>query len=182
MTTAISRSKVKIYIGDVSATGVAGAVAASAILGEIKSYDATGGEKDVESDAVFGGYVDKEKPQSQFEISLEIVPSLGADASQFDAMKYAADTTNEGYYTSSATTALQPKDKVVIIEATDGTSHKSLAWNNCNVTVLDVSQNADDNRSYNMTLKLAPTTSDGTPNFMTANVLASSLVEFSVLV
>lgn len=180
--TAISRNKVKIYIGDAGTTGVELAVTAGAIVGQIKNYDKSGGEKDVESDPVFGGFVDKEKPVSQFELSLEIIPSLDTDASLFDAMIYASDSTNSGYYTSSSKTALQPTDKVVVIEANDGEGNeKTTAWNNCNVTVLDISHNADDNRSYNMTLKLAPETSDGQPNFMTADVAASDLVEFAAL-
>ncbi len=64
---AISRSKVNIYI--VSAdTALSDLTATDIYKGDIKSYSKSGGEKDVESDPVFGGFVDKEKPISQVEL------------------------------------------------------------------------------------------------------------------
>jgi len=180
--TAISRSKVSIYIVDAD-TAISSLAATDVITGEIKSYSKSGGEKDVESDPLFGGFVDKEKPISQFELSLDIVPSVGADASLFDEMAYAVQTvSSKTVYTSSSATAYQPSDKMVVIYATDGTTHKTLAYNNCNVTVLDIEHNADDNRTYNMTLKLAPETSEGKPNFMTGNLAATAMPEWSTLI
>ena len=63
--TAVARSKTNLYImdADVNASDL---VASDIITGEIKSYAKTGGETDVESDPVFGGYVDKEKPVTLF--------------------------------------------------------------------------------------------------------------------
>ncbi len=169
--TAISRNKVKLWV--VPSGTAASALVSTAVYdettkptgyisGEIKSYSKTGGETDVESDPVFGGYVDKEKPQSQFELEFEIVPSL-EKADIWEAMVYGYDTTNKAYTTAKAA----PSDRAVFIEAVDGTSNPA-AWgfNNCNVTVLDQEHNADDNMSKTMTLKFGPTDSDGNPNFL----------------
>jgi len=168
--TAISRSKTSIYIVDAD-TNLSALVATDIFKGDIKSYSKSGGEKDVESDPVFGGYVDKEKPTSQMEISLEVVPLLDSDKSnRWDAMIYAKDlaSTSIDVYTTASETSTEPNDKLVVLSALTGTgTYKVHAYNNCSVTVLDLEHNADDNRTYNMTMKLSPATDDGVANFMT---------------
>ncbi len=182
--TAISRSKTNIYIVN---AGVAPStlVATDIYKGDIKSYSKSGGETDVDSEAVFGGFIDKEKPTSQIEISLEIVPLLDGDkADRWDSMIYAIDVANPGsvIYTTASETSTQSSDKQVIIEASSGTeAYKTYAYNNCKVTVLDMEHNADDNRSYNMTLKFSPTTDDGVANLMTGKVKATALPAWTTL-
>jgi len=178
--TAISRSKVKIYIvpADTVASGLA---STDVISGEIKSYSKSGGDKDVESDALFGGYIDKEKPTSQVEIALEIVPSLGTNSDLWDAIAYAEDVANAGVYTMASDTSTQPDDRAVFIQALNGSDYKSFGFNNCNVTLLDMEHNADDNRTYNMTLKFSPTNSDGVSNFMTSDLAVTALPAWTAL-
>jgi hypothetical protein len=98
---AISRSKVKLYImpADTSASTLA---STDVISGEIKSYSKSGGEDDVESDPVFGGYVDKEKPTSQFEMEFEIVPALDSTAIDWEKYVYGYDVTAAAYTSTSA--------------------------------------------------------------------------------
>jgi len=181
--TAISRSKTSIYIVDAD-TAASTLAATDVFKGDIKSYSKSGGEKDVESDPVFGGFVDKEKPISQVEISLEIVPLLdSAKSDRWDEMAYTTD--DAGVFTmatqTSGTSSL-PSEKMVVIQAFNGTSaYKSLAYNNCSVTVLDLEHNADDNRSYNMTLKFSPTDDNGVSNFMTKGIAATALPAWSEL-
>lgn len=167
--TAISRSKTKIWVVPVN-TAASSLVSTSAystsntlgyIAGEVKSYSKTGGETDVESDPVFGGYVDKEKPQSQFELEFEIVPSL-EKGDYWEAMVYGYDSTNAAYTTAAAA----PGDRAVFIEADDGTNPAAWGFNNCNVTVLDMEHSADDNQTKMLTLKFSPTDNDGKPNFI----------------
>ena len=193
--TAISRSKTKIWIvssdTDPSTLKSTAAVdvdntALGFLSGDIKSYSKSGGDNDVESDPVFGGFVDKEKPPSQVEISLEVVPLLYlAKSNRWDAMVYAADVaqTAKSVYTMATTTSVIPSDRMVVIQALDGTSTnvKTLMFNNCNVTVLDLEHNADDNRSYNMTMKFSPTDDNGVSNFATAALQATAMPAFSVL-
>jgi len=185
--TAISRSKTNIYI--VSAgTAPSDLVASNIFKGDIKSYSKSGGEKDVESDPVFGGYVDKEKPISQVELSFEIVPLLDADkVDRWDAMAYTTETVGAKTVYSMATDGLSstaatgPEDKMIVLEAVNGAEYKTIAFNNANVTVLDLEHNADDNRSYNMTLKFSPTNDDGVSNFMTASLAATALPLWTAL-
>ena len=176
---AISRSKTKIYIAD-AGTAASALTDSDVFEGDIKTYDKSGGNKDVESDAVFGGYVDKEKPTDQVEISFEIVPSLGTNADRWDAMTYAADVAT-GVYTMAEETSTQPSERAVFIQALNGTDYKSIGFNNCSVTVLDMEHSADDNRTYNMTLKFSPTTSTGVSNFMTLATAVTSLPAWTAL-
>jgi len=164
---AINRSKIKIWIED--ADTLASALASTdAITGEIRNYNKSGGEKETESDPVFGGYVDKEKPQSQVELSFEVVPKLGTDADRWDAMIYAVDVANSGVYTMASETSTQASDKAVFIQGYDGTNYKSWCFNNCNVTVFDLEHAADDNQTGNLSMKFSPTNDSGVSNFMTA--------------
>jgi hypothetical protein len=189
--TAISRSKTKIWIVAADTVPSTLSYTASADVeatdkgffsGDIKSYSKSGGEKDVEAEAVFGGYVDKEKPIGQVELAMEVVPLLDATKSnRWDFMAYAEDVANAGVYTMAFTTSTQPTDRMVVIEAIDGTDSKTLMYNNCNVTVLDLEHPADDNRTYNMTLKFAPTDDNGVSNFATSALAATAMPAFSAL-
>lgn len=175
--TAISRNKVSIYIvdADVDASALA---ATDKITGEIKTYAKSGGAQEIESDPVFGGFVDKEKPREQVEVSWEIIPSL-EDADRWDAMAYSVDTT--GVYTMADETSTLAVDKAVYIEAVDGSKYKSLGFNNCSVTVLDMEHSADDNRTYNMTMKFSPSDGSGVSNFMTLATATANLPDWSEL-
>lgn len=168
---AISRSKVKIAIMDVD-TNPSAVNETDFITGEIKSYDQTGFERDTESDPHFGGYVDKEKPVTQGEISFEVTPALGTDGDRWEALARSADVANPTVYTLAGDVA----DKAVFIQAGDSSDgYISHAFNNCNVTMLDMSHNADDNRVYNFNLKLSPTTSSGVSNYMASETDLGSL-------
>lgn len=167
--TAVSRSKVDIYIVDAD-TNASELVAGDKIVGEIKSYSKTGGETDVQSDPVFGGYVDKEVPQTQFEVAFEIVPSL-EDGNKWESLAYVSQTVgSKVVYVSGGS----PTKKAVFISGDDGTNAVGYGFNNCNVTVLDMEHNADDNQTKNLTLKFSPTNDDGIPNFISSSTSADS--------
>jgi len=188
---AISRSRVKLWVQSAgtaasSLTTTAAATASTSpgyITGMIKSYSKSGGEKDVESDAVFGGFVDKEKPTTQVEVAFEIVPVLDSNgkANWWNEWTYAEDSSNTGVYTMADETSTVPSDRSVYIQADDGTNQQSWGFNNCNVTVLDLEHNADDNQTHNMTLKFSPTDDNGVSNFMTAATDVKSLPAWSAL-
>ena len=177
---AISRSRVKIYIVD-AGTAASTLTATDVIEGEIKSYNKSGGDKEVESDPVFGGYVDKEKPTEQVEVALEVIPKVNEDQNRWDTMAYAADVANSGVYTMASATSTQPNDKAIYIEATDGTNYKSWGFNNTSVTVFDLEHNADDNQVGNITFKFSPENDSGVSNFMTAASQVTSLPAWSAL-
>jgi hypothetical protein len=170
---AISRSKVKIYIAPVD-TLPSALAATDLIAGEIKSYSKSGGEDDVESDPVFGGFVDKEKPASQLELSFEVVPAIGTSADRWDALIYGLTGTVYAMNTAAA-------NKAVFIQAQDGSNFKSWAFNNCNGVSWDVEHNADDNQTGTFTFKFSPTTSTGQSNFMTKALAITALPAWTTL-
>lgn len=173
---AISRNKVSIYIVPIN-TAPSALTTSDIIRGEITNYSKSGGEIDVETVPAFGGFIDKEKPQTQFELSFDIVPQLTSDTSTTMRWENMAYYNDGGTYTS----ARSPTDKMVVIEARNGANYKSVAFNNCNVTVLDMEHSADDNQSYTMNLKFSPTTPSGQPNFMSKAVAATSLPTWGTL-
>ena len=175
---AINRSSIKIWVED-AGTDPSSLATSDAILGEIKNYAKSGGEKETESDPVFGGYVDKEKPQSQIELTFEIVPKLGSDADRWDTMTYALDGT--GVYTTASETSTQPSDKSVFIQSHDGTNYKSWCFNNCNVTMYDIEHAADDNQTGNLNMKFSPTNDSGVANFMTLKTSMTSMSAWTAL-
>lgn len=184
---AISRSRTKIWIvaGDTNASSlVSSAVYSSSntngyLAGEIKSYSKSGGEDDVESDPVFGGYVDKEKPTSQFELSFEIVPDVDADGSgkrEWESLVY-AENNSDGVFTTKGTAGY----KAIYIQATDGTAYKAWGFNNCNAVSLDMEHSADDNQTLTLNFKFSPTDSEGIPNFQYTAQAVSNLVAWASL-
>lgn len=183
--TAISRSLVRIWV--VAASAHPSTLSASVwstsntsgyIAGQIKSYTKSGGETDVESDPVFGGYVDKEKPASQYELELELVPAIESTAYEWETVAYALDSTSgTAVYTSKAIGS----DRAVYVQANSGSAYKSWGFNNCNVVVLDQEHSADDNLSQTLRLKFAPTDSSGIPNLQYSKQAASSLTAWGSL-
>jgi hypothetical protein len=150
----------------------------------IKSYSKSGGERDVESDPVFGGFIDKEKPVSQIEVAFEIVPVLDTtdNANWWNEWAYAKNSTGDVYTMGFGnTSSTDPTDRAVFIQATDGTNPQSWGFNNCNVTMLDLEHNADDNMTFNMTLKFSPTDGNGRSNFQTGAVAVGSLLAWTAL-
>jgi len=185
--TAISRKMVKIAI--VAAGTAPSAVAETDyITGEIQNYSQSGGDTDNESVPVFGGFVDKEKPASQVEVALELIPSLES-ASRWDAMTYSKDIASSALskpiYTMASEKSTLPGNKAIFIQsqALVGTEtlSKSIAYNNCDVTTFEISHAADDNRTGNITFKLSPTNSSGVSNYMAADLAVTGLPAWTSL-
>jgi hypothetical protein len=170
--TAISRSTVSIYIAT-AGTNPSALTATDKITGEIKSYNLSGGDDDVESDPVFGGYVDKEKPQSQYEIEMEVIPSLES-ADRWDALIWGTKGT---VYSGDVAAA----NRMVAIHAMSGTNHKSWAFNNANGVAFERSHDADDNQTGTFRFKLSPQTGSGVSNVQTKAVHVTALSAWTTL-
>lgn len=192
--TAISRSKVKIWIvaADTAPSTLLDVQSTSNthlgyVVGQIKSYSKSGGDTDVESDPVFGGFVNKEKPTSQVELALDIVPAIEAqNADRWDYYAYTQETVGaKTVYTMSTdnldASAVDAVNRAVYIQALNSSDYKTIAINNAQVTVLDMEHNADDNRTYSMTMKFSPTTSTGVSNFMTGMLAATAMPNWTQL-
>lgn len=176
--TAINRKSVNIAIMDAGTNG-SSLTSTDYIKGEIKNYTKSGGEQDVESDPHFGGDVDKEKPRSQFEINFEVTPSLEY-ADRWEELAYASVTVGaQTVYVSN----VSPTDKTVFIQAEDSASTGVItyAFNNCSVTTLDMSHNADDNMTKTLNLKFGSESSSGISNFMAVETDITSLPAWSAL-
>jgi len=175
---AIKRKFVNIWVtdADVDPSSLA---TSDAIVGEISNYSLTGGQDDVESQPVFGGYVDKEKPRDQFEVAFEIIPKIDSNADRWDSFIYGEDGSNTGVYTSASSAG----NKAIFIQANDSatSTYKSYGFNNCNAVNLDFDHAADDNRTASMTFKFSPSTSAGVPNFMTSDIAITSLPDWDAL-
>ncbi len=169
--TAISRNRIKIWVvpADTAASSLVTTSAYTTanplgyIAGEIKSYSKSGGNTDTESDPLFGGFVDKEKAQEQYEFSCDIVPSLEL-GDLWESMTYGADTKTD-VLTASASV---PVDRAVFLEGktSSDTYAVGYGWNNCNVTTLDMEHSAEDNQTKSLTLKTAPATKTNVSNYM----------------
>lgn len=180
--TAISRSMVKIAI--VSTSIEAADVASTDFIeGEIVNYAQTGGDTDTESVAAFGGFIDKEKPASQVEVALEIVPKIEINADRWNEMAFAKDvaTTAIDVYTMASETSAQPGKRRIYIEADDGTNKESVCYNNCDLTQFEMSHAADDNRTGNITFKFSPTNGTGVSNYMESANGLSNMPSWSAL-
>ena len=166
---AINRGDVNIYIVEAGQPG--SALAASDIVsGEITSWGLSGGNKDVESVAAFGGFIDKEKPREQFELTLDIVPKIDTlSSNRWDTYKYGAGLTS----------ATEGTNKAIFVEASDGTNKKTWAFNNAFAVTWDPSHSADDNMSGSFTFKFSPTDDAGNANLQTSNIAASTIPAWS---
>lgn len=175
---AVSRSKVKIWIvaaGTHPSTLVqTGTTSLGPIAGEIESYSKSGGELDVEAVPVFGGFVDKEKPRSQVELSLTLIPDV-LQLGRFETYAYGKNSDNKFVYSQD------PTDKSVVIQALDGSSYLTYGFNNCNVVSFDFDHSADDNRTATLNFKFSPTTTAGVSNMQADTVIATSLKGWDTL-
>jgi hypothetical protein len=177
--TAISRSNVKIWVtplGTAPSTLInTGTTNLAPVLGEIKSYARSGGEDQVESTPVFGGFVDEEKPKSQVEVSFDVIPSLEY-AGRFDAMIYGVDVATSVY-----SLATEAANRTVYIQATNGTNPYSWGFNNCNAVSYTTDHSADGNLMGKLSFKFSPTNTKGVSNYMAKTVVATALPNWTQL-
>lgn len=174
--TAINRKLVSIAIVD-AATNGSELDSTDFINGQIKSYTKSGGEKNIESDPHFGGDVTKEKPRDQIEVSFEVTPST-SDLAKWEALAYGSATVGaDTVYLSS----VDPTDKAVFIQVLSGSDVQTFAFDNCNVTMLDMDHNADDNMAKTLNLKLSSENENGRANYASALLAATSFPAWTAL-
>ncbi len=139
-----------------------------AVTGEVTNFSESGGEKDTESIAVFGGgNIDKENPRSQVEVSFDIAlqysPSTGV-STKWDAFKFG----------TGLTSATEGTSKAIFLQWTDDTNYYSRAYNNAKGVTWNPTSSADGNLTGTMTFKLSPTTSAGSANVLIGAVATST--------
>lgn len=160
-------SETTIYIA--AANAVASGLAASdKIVGEIEKWSLTGGDQEVESVPVIGGFVDKEKPRTQFEVSFDVIISNTAASTldRFDTFKYGSTLKSSG----------EGSDKMIWIQSqgTGSSLWKVFAFNNAKAITWEPGMSADDMLRGTITFKFSPTTSAGVANLQTSTVTTSN--------
>lgn len=115
---------------------------------EATKFDVSGGETDYDSEPVFGGFIDLKKPQSQYEITMDVILRFGTNADKWD--KIVDGTTDIG---------------LVAIQTTDDTNFYWNAFNNVRTVNFDKEFAADGEWRGTMSFKLSPKTAEGIENF-----------------
>ena len=173
--TAIARKTIQMWFAPAGTNPVAVASVGTLITGQIKNYKQSGGDTDVESVPHFGGYVDKEKSQTQIEVTMEVTPALES-ADVWDSLFLPKHST--GVYTfNSAGSAL-----ALFIQATASAGSKTRAFNNVTPSQFEVSHEADDNQTNSVKFKVSPQTTAGVANYQTKNTSIASLTAWSLIV
>lgn len=174
--TAISRKMIKIAIV-AAGTNASALTSSDWIEGEIKEYSQSGGAPDMNSEAVFGGFVDEDVPVSQIEVTMDVIPKINSEPNRWESFIYGLHSVGESYVSNK----LAGK-KAIFIQAESGSDFKTLAYNNARGTTFEPSHNADENRRVNFTFKLSPEDDGGITNFQAKAVAASTLPAWGVLV
>lgn len=160
-------SDTSIYIA--AADTVASALAASdKIAGEIEKWNLTGGNQEIEAVPVIGGFVDKEKPREQFEISFDVIVQNTAASTmdRWDTLKFGSTLKSSG----------EGSAKMIYVQAQGATTSlwKVFAFNNCRAVTWEPEMSADDMLRGTITFKFSPTTSTGVSNLATSTVTSSN--------
>lgn len=122
---------------------------------DVTGYNTSGGAQDFDSEAVFGGFIDLDKPEEATEISFDIIYRHGT-AQRWRDLK-----------TGGAR-------HMVAIQNTRGTDYYWVAFNNVKVINLEDEFNADDNWRATITFKVSAKTAEGLSNFQSGEDGAAS--------
>ncbi|RLG33406.1 hypothetical protein DRN98_03990 [Methanosarcinales archaeon] len=157
-----------IYIAPVD-VDAASVVSSDSIVGEITNWSLSGGEADIESIPVIGGFVDKENPRSQFEVSFDIIVQNTAASTfdRYDIFKYG----------TGLTSATEGDAKTIWLKFTSGVTEytKALGFNNTKAITWEPEMAADDMLRGTMTFKFSPTTELGAANLLTSTIAGSTM-------
>ena len=159
-------SETKIYIAPSGTAGSAAAVSGYLVSGEITNWSKTGGDQDVESIPVIGGYVTKENPRSEIELSFDVIVNNTAASTldRYDILAMGAGQTS----------ATEGDNKSIFIQSFNGTLYKTFGFNNCRCITWEPEMAADDMLKGSISFKLSPTTELGVANLKTSACAAST--------
>ena len=158
-------SETTIYIEPVD-TVAANVAASQSIVGEITNWNLSGGEADIESIPVIGGFVDKENPRTQFEASFDVIIQNTATSTldRYDIFKYG----------TGLTSATEGDSKTIWIKHyTNKAFTKMLGMNNVRAITWEPEMAADDMLRGTITFKFSPTTELGVANLKTSSLAGS---------
>ena len=162
-----NETSVYIVAADVNGSSL---TAGDKIVGEITNFSLSGGSENIESIAVIGGFVDKEMPREQYEVSFDVIVQNTASSTldRWDVYKYGTGGTSVGESIS----------KAIFVSAATGSGFKTMAFNNCRAVKWEPEMAADDMLKGTITFKFSPATPLGVANLRTS-ALASSTAFFT---
>lgn len=138
------------------------------------NFKQSGGGRDVESVALFGGaFLERQKPREQIEVSFDAKWKYGTDI--------LLDQLAMGSVLSSTSTAIvkssnEPTAKVIYCQWYDGTNYYTRGYNNVSAVNLgDVEQDAEGFLEGSFSFKLSAANSSGSANLQIDNAAASTL-------
>lgn len=149
---------VKIYFAPSDTVGADLAANGAEFQSFITNFNESGGENDVESEAVMGGgFVDMEKPQEQKEVEFEVLMRHNDRITDFKTIESGGLIEADG---------VGPDFRVgmLAIEVKNGNSTYYQAYNNVRAVVFDTDFSADDAWRGTLRFKLSPNDPDGNPN------------------
>lgn len=148
----------KIWFGPNNIVGADLAANAAEFQAFITNFNESGGENDTESEPVMGGgFVDKEKPQSQKELEFDVLMRHTDRITDFKKIEAGQVISADGAGTDFEVGS-------IVIEVTTGTSVYYQAYNNVRAVVFDSDFAADDSWRGTLRFKLSPADADGNPN------------------
>ena len=143
-----------------SGTNGSAITVADKVAGEVTNWSLSGGEQEIESIPVIGGFVDKEVPRTQFELSFDVIVqnTVASTLDRWDIFKYGTtgSAANEGI------------DKAIFIMSLTNSLAKTFAFNNCRTITWEPEMAADDMLKGSLTFKFSPTTPLGVTNLKTS--------------
>lgn len=159
-----NETSIYIVAADVNASALA---SSDKIVGEISNWARSGGEEDVESIPVIGGFVDKESPRSQYELSFDVIVQNTATSTldRYDTYQLGTGLTSAG----------ESIVKAIYIGHITGGFSKLTGFNNCRAVTWEPEMAADDMLRGTITFKFAPTTALGVANLKTSTISGSTL-------
>lgn len=160
-----------IYIGTADQITTGLIHSSNAVVGEIESFNITGGGRDITSVPVIGGFVDQDMPPEQVEVAFDVIVSNSASSTlnRFDAFKFGADANS---YRSDLTPTTRA---IAVLMNTNGAAPFLVyAFNNCKGVTWEPTMSGDDMLRGTMTFKFSPTTNLGAPNLKSSVITSST--------
>lgn len=156
-----------IFIAPAGTTG-ASLTVDHKIVGEITNITVKGGAADSQTIPVIGGFVDKDMPRGQLEITMDVIVqnTVASTLDRFDILKFG----------SGGTSATDGSDRAIFISSltNSNTLWKTSAFNNCNVVTWEPELAADDMLRGTISFKLSPQTPLGVANVRSSALAYSS--------
>lgn len=150
---ALTGDNTTIWIEAAGTLGSALASSTNKYQMEVTNFNSGGGAKEEDSVPVHGGgFIDHAKPQSQYDISMDVIIRFGSTSTKWDILNDQGATA-----------------RMIAIQNTDGTNYYWEAYNNVKTVTFDKEFAADGMWKGTITFKLSPADANGNKNYQYNN-------------